>query len=135
MTLTAETASGFYHFRQAKFSQNVCDRSSPNFRIGSPAGVDDCCKLALRSLNGRCHGNQFLFTRSTDFFRDRQRPMCNTVCAFGHDALDGRRCNTRGRRSTSSVDHAHQYTDNLYVDICLESISGGPKNGATDSWP
>jgi len=69
------------------------------------------------------------------FFRDRQRPMCNTVCAFGHDALDGRRYNTRGRRSTSSVDHARQYTDNLYVDICLESISGEPKNGAIDSWP
>ena len=128
MTLTAETASGFYHFRQAKFSQNVCDRSSPNFRIGSPAGVDDCCKLALRSLKGRCHGNQLLFTRSTDFFVTdsdqcaiqfvRSATTRSTVVGVIHE-VDGRRV----------LLTMHTNTPTTYVDICLESICLAKKTG------
>jgi len=33
--------------------------------------------------------------------------MRNKLCALSHDALDRRRCNGRGRSSTSFVDHAN----------------------------
>ena len=46
----------------------------------------------------------FLFSIHTFF---RHRPMCNKLCAFSHDALDHRRCNTRDRPSTIPVGHTN----------------------------
>ena len=36
--------------------------------------------------------------------------MCNKLCAFGHNALDRRKCNTQGRSSTRFVDHTNAPT-------------------------
>jgi len=74
------------------------------FRIGNLSGIDDCCQMGLRSLKGRFHGNHFLI-QSTVFFRHSDQCKINFVqCAFIHDGLDRRKCNTRGRPSTISVD-------------------------------
>ena len=87
MTLTAETASGFYYW----FNANIYFRKYATdlreiCRIGSLSGIGDCCEMELRSLKGRCHGNQFLFVHFTFF--SSQRPVFNKLCVFSHDALD-----------------------------------------------
>jgi len=53
------SASGFYHsFKSNYLKMYVTDLRSI-FSIGSLTGVDDCCKIGLLSLKGRCHGNHF----------------------------------------------------------------------------
>jgi len=37
-------------------------------------------------------------------------PAGDKLCAFSHDALDRRRCNTQGRPSTGLVDHTNTPT-------------------------
>jgi len=60
MTLTAESTAGFLLFIRAQLPRKYATDLRPIFRIGSPTGVDDCCKIGLRLLKGRCHGNHFL---------------------------------------------------------------------------
>jgi len=67
MALTAETASGFYYWFELNYSMYATDLR-PIFRFGSLTGADDCCEIGLRSLKGRCHGNQFLYPIYTIFF-------------------------------------------------------------------
>jgi len=58
------------------------------------------------ALDGRCHGNQFLFIESTHFFRHSDQCVSN----FVHSATTRstlRRCNSRGWPSTRFVDHAN----------------------------
>ena len=53
MTLTAETASGFYYWFEPQLFQKVPPPTVAQFsifRIGCLTGVDDCCEIGLRSL-------------------------------------------------------------------------------------
>ena len=47
--------------------------------VRSLRGIDDCCEIELQSLKGRCHGNQFLFIQSTQFFRHSNQRVINFV--------------------------------------------------------
>ena len=74
------TASGFYYWFEPSYFRKYATDLRELFRIGSLVGIDDCCKTGLRSLKGRCHGNQFcLFNPHYDFFSP-QWPMCNKLC-------------------------------------------------------
>ena len=53
------SASGFYHSFKSNYLKMYVTDLRPIFSIGSLTGVDDCCKIGLRSLKGRCHGNHF----------------------------------------------------------------------------
>jgi len=68
MTLTAENASGFYCLFEPGYFRKYATDLRDIFTIGSLRGIDDCCEIELQSLKGRCHGNQFLFIQSTQFF-------------------------------------------------------------------
>ena len=105
MTLTAENAFRFYYWFEPNYFRNHATDLREIFRIGSLMGVDDCCEIGLRSLSGPCHDNRFLFIQSTIFLVTVINVTYSKLCALSDDALDLRRCNTRGRPSTISVDH------------------------------
>jgi len=52
MTLTSESASGFYYWFDANYFKKYVTDLPEIFRIGSLSGVDDCCEMGLRSLKG-----------------------------------------------------------------------------------
>jgi len=61
------------------------------FKIGSPTGIDDndCCEIELRiAIAQGTLPWQPIFVYSIHTFFSSQWSMCNTLCAFSHDALD-----------------------------------------------
>jgi len=86
--LRAKTASGLYYsFGSAllkKYATNLTSFSP----AGVPTGVDDCCKIRLLSLKGRCHGNEFssflyIFRLIWMLFCSAQSPFVQFV-VYGH---------------------------------------------------
>jgi len=70
MTLTAETASGFYYLLEANYFRKYVTDLREMSRIGrlSGVGLDNCCEMGLRSLKGRRRGSQFFYSIHTLFF-------------------------------------------------------------------
>jgi len=72
MTLDDPDCLTYFRFLllvRGQLYQKVRDRDlRETFRIGSLMGADDCSEIGLRSLNARCHSNQFLFIQSTQSF-------------------------------------------------------------------
>jgi len=85
MTLTVETTSGFYYWFENSYFRKFAPDLREIFGIASVMGVDDCCKMWLRSLKGRCHGNRFFFTPHIFCHSDQ---CAKTFSAVIHDALE-----------------------------------------------
>jgi len=100
MTLTAETASGFYYLLEANYFRKYVTDLREMSRIGrlSGVGLDNCREMGLRSLKGRRRGSQFFLFNPHLVFRQAISPKRNEV---------GRRsCFTRwlGSRVVSVLD-------------------------------
>jgi len=85
MTLTAETASGFYYWFKPSYFRKYSTDLRQIFRFGQVMGTDDRCEMGCN--------------------HSRDIAMATNFCAFNHDVLGRRKCNTRGRPSTISVDN------------------------------
>ena len=59
---------GFFHMFEANYFTKYATDLRDIFRI----------EMWLRSLKGRCHGNRFIFTHSTQFFRHSDQCVINS---------------------------------------------------------
>jgi len=69
MTLNDRNSSGFYYWFEPSYLKKYLTNYREIYRIAGFKGVDVCCEMRLRSLKGRCYGNRFLFTQSSQVFR------------------------------------------------------------------
>ena len=98
-------------FLRANYLKTYATDLRPIFGIGSRAGVDDCCEIGLRTIKGRYHGKQFCLFDPRDLFRHSDQCATNFVhSATTRPTVVGVQCNTRGRPSTSFVDHTNTLT-------------------------
>jgi len=105
---------------RAQLFQQVRERSSRNFLSWySVMGVDDCCEMGLRSLKGRCRGNQFLFIQSAMFFRRSNQCVINFVHSATTRSAAVSVIHEVDRRRFLLTTPIHRGTDNdpLEIDI------------------
>jgi len=77
MTLTVETASGFYYLFEANYFRKYDLHEI--FTINRLSGVDDCCEMRLRSLKKRRPAANFCLFNPNLVFRQAISPKRNEI--------------------------------------------------------